>query len=84
LQTNCDNIASKKILIIAKKKSNPLVQIIIASYYRIALSLCNKYRKMSSMRLPSLLPTTSATSILSFESSGKIHYCSGKCWFVRL
>jgi len=33
-----------------QKKSNPLVQVIIASYYRIALSLSNNYRKMSSMR----------------------------------
>jgi len=43
-------ISHQKILIIAKKKSNLLVQIIIASYYRIVLSLRNNYRKMSSMR----------------------------------
>jgi len=45
---NCDNIASKKFYLLLKK-SNPLVQIIIASYYRIALSLRYNYRKMSSM-----------------------------------
>jgi len=51
---NCKNIASTKFQL-SQKKSNPLVQIIIASYYRIALSLRINYRKMSSMRLPSLL-----------------------------
>jgi len=41
-------IMHQKLLIIAKK-SNPLVQIIITSYYRIALSLRNTYSKISSM-----------------------------------
>jgi len=35
---NCDNIASKNFQL-SQKKSNPLVQSIIPSYYRIALSL---------------------------------------------
>jgi len=47
-------ISHQKILIIAKQ-SNPLVQIIIALYYCIAHGLRNKYRKMSSMRLPPLV-----------------------------
>jgi len=45
---NCDNIASKNFNY--RKKSNPLVQIIIATYYGIALSLRINYRKMCSMR----------------------------------
>jgi len=50
---NCDNIASKNFN--HRKKIESTVQIIIASYYHIALSLRNNYRKMSAMRLSSLV-----------------------------
>jgi len=55
-------ILHQKFLIIAKK-----IESIGSDHYRIALitySLHNNYRKMSSMRLPSLLITPSEVSIL--------------------
>jgi len=52
---NCDNFALKNFN--CHKKIESIGPVIIASYYHIALSLRINYRKMSSMRLPSLVYT---------------------------